>query len=513
MALTPQQIQQMNQVTGLNKPATPAVASGQSRAQQILALGKSAQPPTPNVVEETGSNYFGDSGVGGAVKDLMGGGNIGSGSAKLQKGDILGGVEDLTLGTASDAVKAIFAPISAPLQTLLSHVAAANAANPNKIKGATIEDTPQAKAARQQLSDWAQANPQLAKTLGDAFTVGTGALGSGALDATVGDTVNSITETVTGAVSKTKDVLSKAKEAMTPASIPEDTTEGIVRESGQLAPEAARAAAWKDLQPKSNDQNVTAYRAQGATNPKTITGKVTLNPTGADNRVLDVVTPLYEDGTLTGSMPTETKISAIEGKSKELTQQTDNFVADNNKVIDLTSRHPEVKSLDKALNSAKSANQIIFGGDTSVEGAYDAVTNEFLSGLEKGSETTADLVSLRNRLKAFDGEMQGKFPNVYKNARTGELNPTDNARANAIRDVHETVRDFIADNLPPNNPYKSLLQQNSSLIRAAEMVNEGASNASKIDSWLDLLGKHPYIKLVGAWEGLKHTVAPGLPGL
>lgn len=40
MALTPEQITQMNQITGMNKPVTPAQASSQSRAQQILALVK-----------------------------------------------------------------------------------------------------------------------------------------------------------------------------------------------------------------------------------------------------------------------------------------------------------------------------------------------------------------------------------------------------------------------------------------------------------------------------------------
>ncbi len=212
-------------------------------------------------------------------------------------------------------------------------------------------------------------------------------------------------------------------------------------------------------------------------------------------------------------MTTEAKVSAVESKSKELTQQADNFVADNNKVVDTTSRHADVPSLDKAIAKAKSGNTIIFGGDKSVEGAYDAVTDEFLNGLNKGGKTTTDLVSLRNRLKGFDAEMQNKFPNVYKNARTGEMNPTDNARYNAIRDLHTTVRDYISDNLPPNNPYKNILTQNSSLIKAAQMINEGASNVSKIDSFLKLVKEHPYFSTFAGWEALKHTVAPGIPGI
>ena len=106
-----------------------------------------------------------------------------------------------------------------------------------------------------------------------------------------------------------------------------------------------------------------------------------------------------------------------------------------------------------------------------------------------------------------------KFPKLFQHSRTGELSATDNARINGIQDTHTAIRDLIDSQYGGNSPYKSLLSQQSSLIHAAEMVNENASNLSKIDSWTDMLGKHPYLKLMTGWEALKHTIAPGLPGL
>lgn len=290
-------------------------------------------------------------------------------------------------------------------------------------------------------------------------------------------------------------------------------TDGVLREKGVLTPEKAQTAAWKDMQPKPTDANIQAYRGKGETNPKTLTKGVTFNPTAADKKVLEHIAPLYEDGTLTPKMTTEEKISAIEGQSKDAVTAVDNYITDNNKVVTIFSRHPEFNTLDKALTKAKSGNDVLFAGDKTVEGAYDAVTQEFKKGLSKGTPETTDLVSLRSRLKEFDAEMQSKFPNVYKSARTGEMTSTDNARFNAIRDVHQTVRDLISEHLPPNNPYKPMLQKISSYIKGAEMINESAPNASKITDIVAWIKAHPYIQVGLGWEALKHTVAPGLPGL
>lgn len=180
-------------------PQQPAAVDRTTALQQVWGTAPAApvstNAPQANPVEETGSNYMQN--VAPAANDLMGGGNIGSAVDKLGKGEIAGGVEDATLGTASDAIQAIFAPIAAPIQTLLKHVGDANASSgPHP---GDVVDTPEVSAARTQLSTWAQQNPTLAKTLGDAFNVGTAALGSGALDTSVSDAASAVTKPITNA--------------------------------------------------------------------------------------------------------------------------------------------------------------------------------------------------------------------------------------------------------------------------------------------------------------------------
>lgn len=175
-------------VTPISQPAIDrssefaAALGGQSPDAAV-----STDAPAADPVGDTAGHYMDN--VAPAAKDLMGGGNIGSATEKLAKGDVLGGVEDATLGTASDAVQAIFAPIAAPLQTLMSHITSAQSADAAAGGKDVLLDSPALTAARQAIESWGKQNPQFAKTLGDLFNVGGAALGSGALDTSLSDAV------------------------------------------------------------------------------------------------------------------------------------------------------------------------------------------------------------------------------------------------------------------------------------------------------------------------------------
>lgn len=502
-----------DQALGVTTPTGSSPVS--TRADEIRALGK-AGAPSDNPLMETTKNYA--AAIKPAVQDVTGGGNIGGAASDFEKGDVSGGIEKGAVGTAADAVNAIFAPISAPIKTLLDHTAKANAANP----GITdhIVNSPEAVAARKQMSDWATQHPDLAKALSDVFTVGTAAIGGEGAGNILNKPVSEIATGLKNTVTKTAETMSRYDVRLQPKPVIDETA-GILPESGKMTPDDARASAWQDIQPHADDKTVEAYRSQGATNPKTLTKGVTLNPTKADQRVLEHLQPLYEDGTVNPKMTTEQKIGAIEGKSKETTLQSDNFIADNNKIV-------ETPELTSALDKAKKGSGVVFGTDKTLEGAYDAVTNAFKGKLSSGTAgaTGTDLVSIRKALKQFDAEMTDKFPNVYKTSPTGEINPTDNARLTAIRDVHSSVRDFIVNKLnettgegaqtvggTAGDAYQALLDKNSGLIKAATMLNKGASNVSKIHDFVEFVKKHPYFLAAGGWEALKHTVAPGLPGI
>lgn len=186
LGITPQQPAAVDRTTALQQ------AWGTAPATQTTA--PAVDPTQPNPVEETGNNYMSD--VAPAAQDVMGGGNIGKAADEFGKGNIAGGAEDATLGTASDAVKSLFAPIAAPIQTLLNH---ANSATSNPDPAAAEVNSPEAQAARASISSWAAAHPDLAKTLGDAFNVGTAALGSSALDTSVSDAASAVIKPITDA--------------------------------------------------------------------------------------------------------------------------------------------------------------------------------------------------------------------------------------------------------------------------------------------------------------------------
>lgn len=269
----------------------------------------------------------------------------------------------------------------------------------------------------------------------------------------------------------------------------------------------SRTTAWNDIKPKATDKTVQAYRAKGATNPKTTLGGVSLNPSPADTKVLDTLTPLYEDGTIKPKAPTETKLTAIEGKSRALSAQADQLVADNNKIVE----SPEVQ---KALDTAKANSKVIYGSDKTLESAYDAPQQAFLEqlGSGKAGATGTDTVSLRNALKNWDAQMKAKFPKLWQTSSTGELSPTDSARLNGMMDTHFAIRNLIAKKLGPDVPYIPTLEQSSNLIKAQTMINANASNLSRVESFSKMLTAHPWWKLVAGYEILKHTIAQGLPG-
>jgi hypothetical protein len=107
MALTSQQIQQMNQLTGLNKPATPAQATNQSRIQQLQEIAK-ANTPAPQQ-----RPAIADVAIGAAK----------TGASFLEQGDVLGTMSRLQKGDTTDLnPNKITAAIGAadPLKTMHS---------------------------------------------------------------------------------------------------------------------------------------------------------------------------------------------------------------------------------------------------------------------------------------------------------------------------------------------------------------------------------------------------------
>lgn len=116
--------------------------------------------------------------------------------------------------------------------------------------------------------------------------------------------------------------------------------------------------------------------------------------------------------------------------------------------------------LNSRLQSARQENRLIFAGDKAIEKQYDTVIEEFKKFVEK-----KDTVGLFQARQNFDKYIRNKFPKAFKDYQlTGEIN----GRVQALRDVRRIANEYIADLLPPNNPYQQTLRAESYLIEAIE---------------------------------------------
>lgn len=124
MALTPEQIQHMNQITGLNKPVTPAQGTSQSRAQQVLSIAKQPQdgqsPGYGNQVADAAKGGLSRIGQGIQEAKPDGTGNV---------GNLVEGVGKV-LGGAAQAVTSPLAPVLKPVGDVIDKAGKALADTP-----------------------------------------------------------------------------------------------------------------------------------------------------------------------------------------------------------------------------------------------------------------------------------------------------------------------------------------------------------------------------------------------
>lgn len=85
----------------------------------------------------------------------------------------------------------------------------------------------------------------------------------------------------------------------------------------------------------------------------------------------------------------------------------------------------------------------------------------------------------------FQMEMKRKYPNAFKKqagSLGAMLDPRVNARLEAARAYREALGDFTGELLPPNDPYKPRIKQESNLLRAKEELRKrGANQLGKND--------------------------------
>lgn len=268
-----------------------------------------------------------------------------------------------------------------------------------------------------------------------------------------------------------------------------EKTVDVNKTQTNITPEKATEMAWEDIQPKASAGTKKAYAAKGAVSEQGLLKKSKLLPTEADKPMLDTVQQMYQKGELKTGMSSKEKFSAIEQKAKQINSQQKNYLFENNKRVN-------AEPLMENLNLASKENTIPFSKDVAAKGAYDSAIDTFKSKLGDGDVT---LTKLDDALTKFDNEMD-KF-GAWEREATGELTDVDKARIGAIRDIHTSVRDFIADEV--GGPWKALRQQESNLYQVAKRMANGqlASTIGK-SKISQSLGEHPLIRKGLWWAGM-----------
>jgi hypothetical protein len=106
------------------------------------------------------------------------------------------------------------------------------------------------------------------------------------------------------------------------------------------------------------------------------------------------------------------------------------------------------------LNAVKEENKLVFASDATAEKVYDAVVDVFMKNVEK-----KDTLGLFEARQTFD-----KIPAIKKLLQTEGLG--ENVKRQIVLDVRRAANEYVAEQLPKNNPYRKALMEESRMIEA-----------------------------------------------
>lgn len=317
--------------------------------------------------------------------------------------------------------------------------------------------------------------------------IGAAAIGGASAKPALGDIAAGASKMGDAAAS----AIDAAKGAVSSAAKKGPEATAVEPRGSSVSPERAQSLAWQDIQPKATPTVRGAYGAKSSNvSSQGLLSKAKLNPTEADKQLIDSHAQLYQDGTIKPGMQWKDKMSAVEQKAAQLNDQQKGFLADNDVAVN-------PKGLDDALSSKASKSTTIFGRDATAKGAYDSAIDLFNSLYETGNRIGAQkgattLKSLDGALTEFDSHMD-KF-GAWERDSTGNMTDTDKARTMAIRDVHDTVRDFISDNLPKNSPWKAIRTEESNMYRIADRMRPKLGDTVGKNGIGSFLAAHPVLR-------------------
>lgn len=499
--LTPEQVTQFRTSAGLSAtPPSPTVkGSNDIINQRKSALG--LDQPAPKVPKPDLGDYSADAIEGGVNKITS---SISRGAYNLRadtaQGGILGSVKaigheaETGLGVASGFLQTLFSPVTAVINDTASHLSD----NPlvQKIAMSGFGDAIQ--KGENGFNDWAQKHPELATNLSDALNVGLASMtgneplkipDTATLKSDLGGLKTKATDILGGAKDKVSSIKNNLVGTSSPLSDLADATSGVANKKSRISALEQTGAVDK----KSNSIAGTK---------QTLLRGIKSEPTGVDlARAKDV------QGIVN---PKASPVDNLTSLNKEISRISEEEISPAlekaGKTTPISDKAPGWNTTVQRLNDIPKPD--IIRADATLDKTYDLVRNRMIEQIKKQPATVKGLWDAR---KSFDSIVKEQYGDV---AFDSEKNT---AIKRAITDMRRTVNDIIGERVPE---FKSQMSKLSNLYDARYNIAEQFQDLVNKGGWKAFKTLNPKKAALLKWgagtaayEGVKHTVAPFLPGI
>lgn len=502
--LTPQDIQMADQASGWKTP--PAGAPAQSRADQIRSMaGSSYKAPdtnTPNPIAPGIGNqskntfdwggYFGNvmndwnkAGTNAVDTAVKGGNDIAAGVAGDNKAGAQGVIES-TLGQASNAVGAIFAPFTEGIKSLSDVIVKNVSDNPTLQKiaqtkgvGAVLDTIA---GGTDKVQAFATAHPNVYKDITDALNVGMALIGEKiAPEGDIAQTAKNLpadlkttaTDVGTGIKNTVSDTATAVKEKIvgTPAEQSAKAQTNVVNTLKENA----------DTMTPTQKKEAIDQGRQTITTTKTGGTKVDYTP----SKEIVNAGRLLQDTIKKGDNP-NVVLTKVKNEISTRGKAAETYLDTNSKPITNKEAYNAFDTMKQKASNVMT--------DTQMK-AYNEQIKLFSKQLNgRGSYTTANYYKA---LKDWETNIGETLPR----GKAAIMDPTGVANANirAAADIRSVVRDMIGSKHPD---FKPQMYDLFSLYKAKDVAIQ---NASKVKTQ-NIFEKHPVATKVAAGLGAEKAI-------
>lgn len=188
-------------------------------------------------------------------------------------------------------------------------------------------------------------------------------------------------------------------------------------------------------------------------------GEIKYKPSPREQKLSDSIRPLVERGELPADKLPFEHIPVISQEVARINQGVEQMLFERKIPFN-------GNQLRSRLNSVKEDSKIIFTTDPTLERTYDSLVDAFMAEV-----STKDTLGLFQARQGFD-----KLPAVKKLLDGIKGSQGENLRRQAVLDIRRAANEYVSDLLPPNNPYRELLKQESYMIEVVGNLAEKSKN-------------------------------------